>query len=437
MFTELGQFHDWLADRQCANDFRVTVTSLDALDGWHTDARSGTVHHRSGKFYSIVGVAVRTDSRTPGAWSQPIILQPEIGILGIVAKRMGGQMYFLLQAKMEPGNVNLLQLSPTVQATRSNFTRVHGGKPVPYLEYFRNPVRRRPVFDSLQSEQGSWFLGKRNRNMIVEVDADVPVLDDFCWISAEQLAELMRIPNLVNMDARTVLAGTPFLDPGWRESGTLHSLGDILSWFTTIKTNRQLDRDLVPLLDMPEWERADGSIHRIDGRHFDVIGVDVQASSREVAQWSQPMLRPAGRGVIAFLGRRICGVFHVLVHAKTEAGTTDVVEMSPTVACIPDNYADSPPDQRPRYLDDVLDAPAPAVLVDVVHSEEGGRFYHAENRYLVVDAGEEFPLDVPPDYCWMTIAQLTGFIRYGNHVNVGARCLLSCMTDLVAQEVAA
>ena len=85
----------------------------------------------------------------------------------------------------------------------------------------------------------------------------------------------------------------------------------------------------------------------------------------------------------------------------------------------------------------MLDAPAPAVLVDVVHSEEGGRFYHAENRYLVVDAGEEFPLDVPPDYCWMTIAQLTGFIRYGNHVNVGARCLLSCMTDLVAQEVAA
>ena len=38
---------------------------------------------------------------------------------------------YLLQAKVEPGNINKIQISPTVQATRSNYLRIHGGKTIP------------------------------------------------------------------------------------------------------------------------------------------------------------------------------------------------------------------------------------------------------------------------------------------------------------------
>ena len=41
--------------------------------------------------------------------------------------------------QMEPGNINKVQLSPTVQATKSNYTRVHGGKAIKYLNFFKNP----------------------------------------------------------------------------------------------------------------------------------------------------------------------------------------------------------------------------------------------------------------------------------------------------------
>ena len=33
-----------------------------------------------------------------------------------------------MQAKIEPGNINKIQLSPTIQATKSNFTQKHGGR---------------------------------------------------------------------------------------------------------------------------------------------------------------------------------------------------------------------------------------------------------------------------------------------------------------------
>ncbi|MFF8013781.1 NDP-hexose 2,3-dehydratase family protein [Streptomyces sp. NPDC007929] len=440
MFRELSDFHAWWAERTRANDYRVTRTPLESMPGWALEPGTENLVHDSGRFFSVRGLEVRTDHREVASWSQPIIVQPEIGVLGILVKMIDGRPHCLLQAKMEPGNVNLLQLSPTVQATRSNYTRVHRGSAVPYLEHFISPRGGRVVFDALQSEQGSWFLGKRNRNMIVEVTGDVPVRDDYCWLDLEQIAALLKEPNLVNMDTRTVLSGLPFLlarhgrAPRHEENpaGALHTYGELLGWLSEMKSTYVLHRRTVPLARLERWKRTGGEIVHEESRYFSVVGVDVQATNREVAQWSQPMLKPAGRGVIGFLGRTIGGVFHLLVRAKTEAGTHDVLELAPTVSCNAANYAALSPELRPRYLDDLERAAATGALVDVVHSEEGGRFLHAENRYLVVDAGEDFAPDVPEDFRWMTVGQLTALLRYGNHVDVAARCLLTCLAAVTA-----
>jgi oxidase EvaA len=56
--------------------------------------------------------------------------------LGIIRKKFNNEYKYLLQAKLEPGNINNLQLSPTVQATESNYRRVHGGKKTPFSNIF-------------------------------------------------------------------------------------------------------------------------------------------------------------------------------------------------------------------------------------------------------------------------------------------------------------
>lgn len=435
VFRHTSEFHDWFAERRRTRGHRVTPTRLDRLDGWSFHPETGNLEHRSGRFFTVEGLEVDTDNREVGRWAQPIIVQPEAGILGILVREFGGVPHFLLQAKMEPGNVNLLQLSPTVQATRSNFTRVHRGNPVPYLEHFLAPRRGRIVFDALQSEQGSWFLRKRNRNMIVEVTEDVPLLDGFCWLTLEQIGELLRVDNLVNMDTRSVLSGLPGSWGGTSgragaEDRGLHRMAELLSWFTEAKAAHRLRRRRLPLNGVKGWSGSGDRVEHEDGRYFSVIGVDVEAEGREVARWSQPMLAPASRGVIAFLTRTIDGLRHLLVRARTEAGCLDVVEMGPTVQCAPDNYRHLPRERRPRFLDEVLGAAPARVLLDVVHSEEGGRFYHAENRYLVVEAGEDVPLDAGGDFVWMTPEQLGALARYGNHVNVEARSLLTCLRFL-------
>jgi oxidase EvaA len=415
----------WLDERRAAHRFQVDRIPFDRLDGWSFQEGSGNLVHRSGRFFTVEGLRVTTTAGPVRAWHQPIINQPEIGILGIVVKEFDGVLHLLMQAKMEPGNRNLLQLSPTVQATRSNYTRAHRGADVRHLEYFIDRSRGRVLADALQSEHGSWFYRKSNRNMIVEAFGEVEPHEDFCWLTLGQVGELLRRDNVVNMDARTVLACAPFLDA---DGLALHSETELLSWFTSERARHDLVAERMPLHRVPGWSRGAWSIDHEEGRYFSVVAVSVRAGSREVSGWTQPLFEPRGLGVTAFLTRRIGGTPHLLAHARVEGGFADTVELGPTVQYTPSNHAHLT--ERPPFLDTVLNADPARIRYEAVHSEEGGRFLNAESRYLFVDADEkDAPLEAPPGYVWVTPYQLSRLVRHNHYLNVQARTLLSCLTS--------
>ena len=106
----------WIAERNRAVDVSLRRVSFADMTGWHFDDERGDLVHDSGRFFSIVGVDVMTNAGCVKRWKQPIISQPEVGYLGIVCREFDGVLHFLLQAKIEPGNVNCVQLSPTLQA---------------------------------------------------------------------------------------------------------------------------------------------------------------------------------------------------------------------------------------------------------------------------------------------------------------------------------
>ncbi|MFE3588711.1 NDP-hexose 2,3-dehydratase family protein [Streptomyces niveus] len=434
----------WLAERRRAHRFSVERIPLRALDGWHPDPVTGNLTHRSGGFFTVEGLRVKVGQGPVPEWQQPVINQPEIGLLGILAREFDGVLHFLMQAKMEPGNPNLLQLSPTVQATRSNYTRAHRGSAVRYLEHFLGPGGTgRPqdgngvLADVLQSEHGSWFYGKFNRNTLVETEHEVPLAPDFCWLTLGQLGELLHHDTLVNMDARTVLACAPVAHG---DTYARHEDTELLSWLTAERARHDVDATLIPLKDVTGWHHDAWSIDHDQGRHFSVVAVSVEAASREVRGWTQPLFAPAGTGVTAFLTRRIAGVPHLLVSSKAEGGLQGGVELGPTVQCTPENYAHLPQAARPRFLDTVLTAGPSRIRYEAVHSEEGGRFLDARSRYLFVeyDETDEYDeygatdgygaTDTLPGYRWMTPGQLGSLVRHGHYLNVQARTLLACLT---------
>ncbi len=179
----------WLKAHRIRGGASVKRIPFAELDQWSFAPGTGNLHHHTGRFFTVEGLHSSRPQR-PG-WHQPIIMQPDIGILGILAKEFDGVLHFLMQAKFEPGNPNLVQLSPTVQATRSNYTQAHGGSGVKYLEYFLDPDAA--LADVLQSEHGAWFYRKRNRNMIVEVQGDIETDDAFRWFTLGQIRQLLTL----------------------------------------------------------------------------------------------------------------------------------------------------------------------------------------------------------------------------------------------------
>lgn len=443
-FNSTEELKAWIEQRNREVEVKVEKIPFDQLKMWHSDP-DGNIRHDSGRFFSIVGIDVTTDYGINNHWRQPIILQPEVGYLGILTKEIDGVLYCLMQAKIEPGNVNCVQISPTLQATKSNYSRVHSGKAPNYLEYFVNAKPENIILDQLQSEQGARFLRKRNRNIIIKVEEDVPVLEDFRWMSLGQIKELMHYDNLVNMDTRTVLSGLKISDyvtpldglKGMSDFGrdlilssttnySHISTRDHLSWLTGLKAKYDLFVNFCPITDMPGWKKNEIEIVRDDERYFKIFGVNVTISNREVASWCQPLVQPMQEGLCAFIIKKINGVYHFLVQAKLECGNFDVMELAPTVQCLTGNI---PEDKslRPEFYDYIMNARKEQIHIDALQSEEGGRFYHEQNRNILVEADEDFPLELPERYTWMTLRQIYKFLRFNNYLNIQARSIISAL----------
>lgn len=245
---------DWFAERNRSASARVREVPLSELQGWSIDPETGNLRHESGKFFSVGGIAVRHGAGTPAHWTQPIIHQPEVGVLGILVRVVDGVMQCLMQAKLEPGNHNGAQLCPTVQATRSNYQQVHGGLGVPYLEHFFDAPPHRTLVDVLQSEHASWCHRKRNRNMVVLVDGNIEVRDGFRWFTVGQIHQLLARDGLVNMCSRTVLACLlGCQSPQDDDSPSAHSTAELLRWVNATRAECTASTELIPFTKIAGW----------------------------------------------------------------------------------------------------------------------------------------------------------------------------------------
>ncbi len=458
-FMSTSRCVEWLQARSEAHGFEVREIPFSEMDAWFFAETPHRLVHKTGKFFSIEGIQVRTNHGPVRRWDQPIIRQPEIGILGIISKMFDGTRYFLMQAKMEPGNINTVQLSPTLQATKSNYTKIHTGRAPLFLDYFTEPGMSRVIVDQLQPEQAARFLQKVNRNVIVDVEGDVPDHPDFCWLTLGQIKQLLFEDNIVNMDARTVLSCIPYpeavlwgdassasVDDGEDATGNeqspsafgkallasmaeseegVNTTDEVIGWVTEMKSACEMSTEVIPLDELQGWTQTDREIRHETGRHFSVIAVDVRAGSREMIRWTQPILKHFGVGIAGFLVQQIDGVLHFLVRGSVEPGNRDVVDMGPTVSCsrMDRDGADMSP---VPFLDLFLDAPPEAVRYRAIQSEEGGRFYHFQNCYMAVELSADVAVDVPDDFIWMTAGQITEFSRHG-YFNIEARNVLACL----------
>lgn len=436
------QLDRWIKSQLATPKLKIKTISLKEMQGWRISPDTGNICHDSGRFFSITGASVRHRSDSAEiVWDQPIIDQPEVGILGIVAKKILGVLHFCLQAKEEPGNINSVQLSPTLQATYSNYTRVHGGIPPKFVEYFTDQSKGRIIYAKLQTEDGGRFLYKSNRNMIVTVDeAELQQLpENFTWMTLRQISQLLRRDNLVHACTRSILSALVLGNnmvtgkiSSRRHNATDrfcgNSLPETVQWIDSQKASNHFQVKRTPLNSLQEWGMdRDGSFSHEHGRFFRVFGIDVKTTEREVSIWNQPILDNPGIGIIGLLTKVINGEQFFLMQAKAEFGNRGIVQLGPTVQFTPGNYIGNEKLQKPFLFEEFYKPGRFPLLMQSAQSEEGARFYNEAHTHRILCLPDTETLPLPDNFRWIAQAELNFFINMGESVNSCARSILSLM----------
>ena len=430
-FIKTEEVLDWIIAKN--NEVLVDVKQIPIknLSNWHIDTNFSKIFHESGHFFSIKGINVETNYGKINSWSQPIIDQPEVGILGFLTKEFNGILHFLVQAKIEPGNINSVQISPTLQATKINYTQKHKGALPKYLSYFLEPEKHEIIYNQLQSEQGARFLKKLNRNIIIKVKEDIKLERDFIWLTLGQIKKLSLKNNIINMDTRTVVSCI-----NYRNTNQLydHSLNDsidnikpILNWLNQLKKEFTLRTKIISLADLQDWETNDHEIVRHDKKFFKVIGADIKIENREVKSWQQPLIKPMDKGIVALFTKKINNEYHYLVNAKVECGHADIVELGPTISSSSESLNDKK--NISKLLDIISKQKYKKKIFDTLQSEEGGRFFHEENRNILVEVEDIAQLDDENNYRWISLNQILYLLNYSNIINIQLRSLISIINE--------
>lgn len=439
----------WLKELNSTQYFNVEKIEFSAMQQWAFNPQTQDLEHKSGKFFSITGMEVYDAQSGKRVWDQPVIDQPEIGVLGILCKEIDGVLCLLIQAKAEPGNLNTYQLSPTVQATRSNYLQVHGGRRTKFLEYFNGDIPVEVVLDQYQSEQGGRFLHKRNRNILVICDhkEDIDCGDNHRWITLGQLKTLMVRDNTVNMDSRSIISMIDYaisdcpVDAKHLLS-VLDEYRDLIArsdfwikttctYLTKAKPDISIARNSLTwrryylpfstrrkaLRSVQDWDVNDSSIDHKSGKYFQLLAVRVTANNREVNFWDQPIIRQRHHGEIALFCFESEYGTEFIVQMKHEPGLYDMIEYAPTVQCIAENYDNG---HLPQYYHLLKHGQS---VYSAYQSEEGGRFYQECSRNQIIVMPEIREKQV--GFVTMSLGLLKQMLQYQQMLNVELRSLLA------------
>ncbi len=366
----------WLERYRAALTFEESTIDFAESGQWQWEEPKAALSHHKGKFYSIVGFSKDCESR-------PMIDQPEVGTQGFVVCEFDGELQILAQARTEPGNLHVVELGPTIQATWSNYSRAHAGRKTLFLDLFHEHDSEdvTVLADVVLPELGSFFFRKYNRNIIISVASPEGFASErFRWIPLSTMIELFQHDHVVNNDARLVfglliktMVQSRLVVQSNRRDELLNALKQRQNYWKD-------DVERTPLNQLARWTIGDGAIVPCDDAGYKVIQLRVRASDREVMLWDQPMIQTLDTGLVLLMIRRANNSYEICLEFKSELGNEKGVLLGPSLSL--NNVAHL--DRHPEIHAVCADRSARR-LASHHCSEEGGRFYRSINEYRIVD----------------------------------------------------
>jgi dTDP-4-dehydro-6-deoxy-alpha-D-glucopyranose 2,3-dehydratase len=206
---------DWFLKKQKEISNQVTIEEIPINECKNWTSVEGKITHDSGGFYEIVGVRVgqTSDREVKNGWDQPFIKQVGLngGILGLIRTKINNIPYYVCDAKFEPGNPDIIQISPTLQATFSNLQKIHGGSSPNFSEFFYPQADddATTLLDQWFSEDGGRLYLKRNKGIVLSLPfekIESKLSDRYKLLTLFQIKELIKLNSWVSPHLRSLIS---------------------------------------------------------------------------------------------------------------------------------------------------------------------------------------------------------------------------------------
>ncbi len=411
-------FQKWFNSQKKLNRIKIKTKKLNDLENWNYSKK--LIFHSSQRFFKIVGIEVKSNFAGKN-WDQPIIVQKEKGILGIIKNKKTKK--YLLQAKVEPGNKNKLQLSPTVQATKSNYQRIHGGKKTSYLNIFKT----NKIKFITQPEQGYRYLFKFNKNALVEIKKKIQILKNFYWFSKEDLKYLIKRKSVLNMD--TVSVFSSFIKKNTIDL-PLKKMNEINNWIRQNDKIFKLKIKVKPLANLINWKVKTDSITHKNNKHFSVVGINIICNNREIKKWDQPIIKGKRLAFAGYLIKEFNKTDHYLCKYNKKPGLKKSTLSCTVNTSDLDNFNTNNHliSFEKKMIRDFFFNKKKKVkkIFDNILSDEGGRFFHCEIKYKALKLLNKTKVKIPSNYFWISQNQMIEMIKR-KKLDIEGRLLFGCV----------
>lgn len=407
---ELQQFLD-----ETIRESQFVIEKIKSNEQSNWSIRNGVLSHVSNGFFQVSGLKNKLTTE-----EHLVFFQPQSALTGLALFVDRDTVYILLQARIEPGNSNIGQYGPTIQSTPANYLQMHGGKKTSYVELFNGfSPNCNPIENSMQLDLGKRYFQKSKLHSYVECKKLLETEPNMIWAPLRIIFETMSFDNFINADLRSLISifdWDLFLYQNLSNK-TVEKLrhDDLL-----VLAKNQFGKsswELAPIEQLKGWEIRDEGIIDVSNTGITVGMYKVACRTREVSEWSQPLMSASNMGLVLFLVRKIKNSFECLITIGYEFGVSGYVTILPSWV----RYAGT------ENGNEILDQIDGIEIAKMIQSEEGGRFYKNESLYRIKLVDIE--INIEPDQRWISMEFLKSILKSSNQASFQLRCISSLLME--------
>lgn len=398
---------DYLKDIQTISNYELSQINLEDQKAW--TVQDGALSHSSKGFFQVVGLKNHQNSNE----EKLMLYQPQSALTGLVIYPFEGNIYVLLQARVEPGNTGVIQYGPTIQSTPANYLKLHGGKATAYVNLFTQySPDCQLISHSMQHDLGSKYFQKSKTHHYLLAKDWIETEENMIWASLGAIRDLLEEDNFLNADLRSLLS---VMDWEMQFSPVIGSnLTDKFSTYS-LSIPRQ-NFVLVSLHDLTQWKISSEGILPTENQTTSARIYHFSCTNREVSAWSQPLFEVKSSGTIQLFFRKTKDEIEFLVTLGKEAGISTPFAFYPSKMSLPEENHPPLPENKGK------------VIRQLVQCDEGGRFYQNDNLYQLILVDE---IKLESNQHWISRSQLKHLLQASNWCSFQLRCASSLALDLL------